>query len=137
MAKSLKVWRTLIASAKLEEIYEYTCNHWGETVAEKYLMDIEAVIQQAALDRGGLKRNPQYSARFTYSPARRHLIFFDVKIQYVQNLHILPKTAKTILPNFIILIPLFQFNEKEILQDSGKTSHEVAVALAESEYEKY
>ncbi|HDY75069.1 MAG TPA: cell filamentation protein Fic [Candidatus Marinimicrobia bacterium] len=30
-----------------------------------------------------------------------------------------------------------KFNEKEILQDSGKISHEVAVALAESEYEKY
>ena len=30
-----------------------------------------------------------------------------------------------------------QFNEKEILQDSGKISHEVAVVLAESEYEKY
>ncbi|MBI4645707.1 MAG: virulence RhuM family protein [Bacteroidia bacterium] len=30
-----------------------------------------------------------------------------------------------------------QFNEKEILQDSGKVSHNVAVALAESEYEKY
>ena len=30
-----------------------------------------------------------------------------------------------------------QFNEKEILQDSGKISHEIALALAESEYEKY
>ncbi|MEK6655291.1 MAG: RhuM family protein, partial [Thermodesulfobacteriota bacterium] len=30
-----------------------------------------------------------------------------------------------------------QFNEKDILQDSGKISHEVAVALAEREYEKY
>jgi hypothetical protein len=30
-----------------------------------------------------------------------------------------------------------QFNEKDILQDSGKISHEVAVGLAESEYEKY
>jgi len=30
-----------------------------------------------------------------------------------------------------------QFNEKEILKDSGNVSHEVAVALAESEYEKY
>ena len=30
-----------------------------------------------------------------------------------------------------------QFNEKEVLQDSGKISHEVAVALAENEYEKY
>jgi len=30
-----------------------------------------------------------------------------------------------------------QFNEKEILQDSGKISHEIAVALAESEYEKH
>ena len=79
MSKSLKVRRTLIASAKLEEIYEYSCDHWGETVAEKYLMDIESVIQQAVLDHGGLKRNPQYSIRFTYSPARRHLVFFDVK----------------------------------------------------------
>lgn len=30
-----------------------------------------------------------------------------------------------------------QFNEKDILQDSGKISHDVAVALAENEYEKY
>ena len=30
-----------------------------------------------------------------------------------------------------------QFNEKDILQDSGKISHEVAVGLAENEYEKY
>ena len=30
-----------------------------------------------------------------------------------------------------------QFNEEEILQDSGKISHEIAVTLAESEYEKY
>jgi len=30
-----------------------------------------------------------------------------------------------------------QFNEKEILQDSGKISHEVAAELAESEFEKY
>jgi hypothetical protein len=29
-----------------------------------------------------------------------------------------------------------QFNEEDILQDSGKVSHEVAIALAESEYEK-
>ncbi len=30
-----------------------------------------------------------------------------------------------------------RFNEKDILQDTGKISHEVAVELAESEYEKY
>lgn len=30
-----------------------------------------------------------------------------------------------------------RFNEKDILQDSGKISHEIAVALAEKEYEKY
>ena len=30
-----------------------------------------------------------------------------------------------------------QFNERDILQDSGKISHEVAVELAENEYEKY
>lgn len=30
-----------------------------------------------------------------------------------------------------------QFNEKEVLQNSGKISHEVVVALAENEYEKY
>ena len=30
-----------------------------------------------------------------------------------------------------------QFNEQDILQDSGKVSHEVALALAEKEYEKF
>ncbi|MEI7504910.1 MAG: RhuM family protein, partial [Paludibacter sp.] len=30
-----------------------------------------------------------------------------------------------------------QFNEQEILNHQGKVSHEVAVALAEGEYEKY
>jgi hypothetical protein len=30
-----------------------------------------------------------------------------------------------------------QFNEKEMLKDSGKISHEVALSLAESEYKKY
>lgn len=30
-----------------------------------------------------------------------------------------------------------RFNEREILKDNGKISHEVAVALAESEFEKY
>jgi len=30
-----------------------------------------------------------------------------------------------------------RFNEEDVLQDSGKVSHEVAVALAEKEYEKY
>lgn len=30
-----------------------------------------------------------------------------------------------------------QFNERDILQDNGEISHEVTVALAESEYEKY
>jgi len=30
-----------------------------------------------------------------------------------------------------------QFNEKDILQNSGKVSHEVAITLAESEFDKY
>ena len=30
-----------------------------------------------------------------------------------------------------------RFNEEDVLQDSGKVSHDVAVALAENEYEKY
>ena len=30
-----------------------------------------------------------------------------------------------------------QFNEKEILKDSGKISHEIALGLAESEYDKF
>jgi hypothetical protein len=30
-----------------------------------------------------------------------------------------------------------QFNEEAILKDSGKVTHEVALALAEKEYEKF
>ncbi len=79
MTKKLKVRRTLAASAKLEELYDYSCEQWGMTVARKYLQDIETAIQQAAVNCGGLKRNPQFSTRFTYSPIRRHLVFFDVQ----------------------------------------------------------
>lgn len=79
MAKPLKVRRTRIARAKIKEIYAYSINQWGEAVADKYIGHIENIIQQAAKDRGGLKRKSEYSKRFTYSPARQHLVFFDVK----------------------------------------------------------
>ncbi len=79
MTKKLKVRRTLIASVKFEELYDYSCEHCGAAVGRRYLQDIEIVIQQAAIDRGGQKRNPQFSTRFTCSPVRRHLVFFDVK----------------------------------------------------------
>ncbi|MGR3178194.1 MAG: type II toxin-antitoxin system RelE/ParE family toxin [Candidatus Anammoxibacter sp.] len=79
MSKPLKIQRTLIARAKLEEIYEYSCEQWSIPVARKYLIDIENAIQQAANDKGGLKRNTLWSKRFTYTPVRKHLVFFDVK----------------------------------------------------------
>ena len=42
------------------------------------------------------------------------------------------------MKDWIVKLNVFlQFNEKEILKDSGRISHEVVVALAESEYEKY
>ncbi|OHE15330.1 MAG: hypothetical protein A2540_00920 [Sulfurimonas sp. RIFOXYD2_FULL_37_8] len=34
-------------------------------------------------------------------------------------------------------VAFLQFNEKEVLEHKGKISHEVAVALALDEYEKY
>lgn len=42
------------------------------------------------------------------------------------------------MKNWVAKLDAFlQFNEEEILHDSGKVSHEVAAALAEKEYEKY
>jgi len=42
------------------------------------------------------------------------------------------------MKNWVAKLDAFlQFNEREILQDNGKISNEVAIALAESEYEKY
>ncbi|MGR3218271.1 MAG: type II toxin-antitoxin system RelE/ParE family toxin [Candidatus Anammoxibacter sp.] len=78
MKKVLKVRRTQIARAKIKELYAYSYDQWGEIVADKYIHDIETVIQQAAHDYGGTKMNPKFSRRFTYSPARRHFVFFDV-----------------------------------------------------------
>jgi len=78
MTKPLKVRRTVIATSKLEEIYEYSCEEWGARVAGKYLNDIENIIQQAAIGHGGTKMNPKFSRRFTYTPVRQHFVFFDV-----------------------------------------------------------
>lgn len=55
------------------------------------------------------------------------------------------KTYKTKFYNIVMymrdwvnkLDAFLQFNERDILQDNGEISHEVTVALAESEYEKY
>lgn len=42
------------------------------------------------------------------------------------------------MKDWVVKLDAFlKFNEEEILQDSGKVSHDVAVALAEGEYEKY
>lgn len=79
MSKRLKIQRTYIARDRLKEIYVYSYERWGERVATKYLMDIETVIQQAAMDCGGVKRNPQFSKTYTYSPVRQHNVFFDVR----------------------------------------------------------
>lgn len=42
------------------------------------------------------------------------------------------------MEDWVVKLDAFlRFNEEDILQNSGKVSHEVAVALAEKEYEKY
>ncbi|WP_298868388.1 type II toxin-antitoxin system RelE/ParE family toxin [uncultured Gimesia sp.] len=79
MTTLLKISHTLIARAKLKEIYAYSCDHWGEKVAQKYMDDLEAAIQQAAREQGGTKSNPDFSTRFTYSPARKHYLFFEIR----------------------------------------------------------
>ena len=79
MTSPLNIRITPAARARLKEIYSYSLGKWGKDVAGKYLMDIEAVIQQAALDHGGIRRNAAFSRRFTYSPARQHYVFFDVR----------------------------------------------------------
>ena len=48
------------------------------------------------------------------------------------------KGAVMYMKDWIQKLNLFlQFNEKDILSDNGRISHEVAMALAESEYDKY
>ena len=42
------------------------------------------------------------------------------------------------MKDWVVKLDAFlRFNEEDVLQDSGKVSHEVAVTLAEKEYEKY
>ncbi len=79
MSSPLNIRSTLIARAKLKEIYAYSCAHWGEKIAGKYMDDLELAIQQAAHDQGGTNNNPKFSTRFTYTPVRKHFIFFEVK----------------------------------------------------------
>ncbi len=79
----------------------------------------------------------KYSTRFYNLDA---IISVGYRVNSTQATHF-RIWATQILKEYIIkgftMDAFLQFNEKEILQDSGKISHEVAVALAEREYEKY
>ncbi len=79
MTAPLKIRRTHIATTKLKEIYRYSRDHWGEKIAGKYMEDLEAAIQQASREQGGTSNNPEFSTRFTFTPVRKHFIFFEVR----------------------------------------------------------
>ena len=79
MTTVLKVWQTPTARRKLKEIYRYSCKKWGREVAKEYLADMAQAIKKAATEAGGKKKNAEFSTRFSYSLARRHYIFFEVR----------------------------------------------------------
>lgn len=73
----LKVWKTPTAHAKIKNIYAYTRKKWGRSQAHKYISMLEKTIKRVASGKVPIRKNPEFSTRFTYCIAKRHYIFFE------------------------------------------------------------
>ncbi len=73
----LKVWKTPTARAKLKKIYAYTRKKWDRDQARKYISMLEETIERVAVGEVSIRKNPEFSTRFSCCIAKRHYIFFE------------------------------------------------------------
>lgn len=121
--------------------------HWaivGETAAEIIYNRVDSSKQNMGLTswknspNGKIRRADVVVAKNYLS--LEELDFFNrIVTMYLDYAELQAKNKKVmVMKDWVIKLDAFlQFNEKEILEHKGKISHEVATALALSEYEKY
>lgn len=121
--------------------------HWaivGETAAEIIYNRVDSNKQNMGLTswknspNGRIRKDDVVVAKNYLS--LEELDFFNrIVTMYLDYAEFQAKNKKVMyMKDWIVKLDAFlQFNEKEVLEHKGKISHEVAVALALDEYEKY
>ncbi|MCT7527250.1 virulence RhuM family protein [Aliarcobacter cryaerophilus] len=121
--------------------------HWaivGETAAEIIYNRVDSNKQNMGLTswknspNGRIRKDDVVVAKNYLSP--EELEFFNrIVTMYLDYAELQAKNKKVMyMKDWIVKLDAFlQFNEKEVLKHKGKISHEVAVALALNEFEKY
>ncbi len=121
--------------------------HWaivGETAAEIIYNRVDSNKQNMGLTswknspNGRIRKDDVVVAKNYLSP--EELEFFNrIVTMYLDYAELQAKNKKVMyMKDWVLKLDAFlQFNEKEVLKHKGKISHEVAVALALNEFEKY
>ena len=73
----LSVYKTPTAERKIIEIARWSVKKWGKKTARSYLASLEKIINLIASGELPCQKNPEFSTRFSYYPARQHYIFFE------------------------------------------------------------
>ena len=66
------------AALDLRLIYTHSCREWGEEVADRYIRDLYAAIQNAAANPEAGRLRQHRSAPFLMIPAQRHFVIYDI-----------------------------------------------------------
>ncbi|MCL2346007.1 MAG: type II toxin-antitoxin system RelE/ParE family toxin [Desulfobulbus sp.] len=69
------------AALELRRIHAWSRREWGESVADRYLADLYAVMSDAAANPQKGRLRQQRSAPFLMVPARRHFVIYDLMPQ--------------------------------------------------------
>ena len=67
---------TPAAKSDLLEIWNYTVEAWGGKQTEKYLLDIEAMLEQLAANPELGRQRPEISPGYYSFPVGKHIIFY-------------------------------------------------------------
>ena len=81
---------TPAAKSDLVGIWHYSVETWGEKQAEKYLLDIEALLEQLAASPDLGKQRPEINPAYYSFPVGKHIVFYlksDTHIDIIGILH--------------------------------------------------
>jgi toxin ParE1/3/4 len=78
------------AQADIEEIWDYTVEHWGVEQAARYVRELKAAIEVVAVDPGRGRSCDEIRAGYKRFPAGSHILFYRLTgagIDVVRILH--------------------------------------------------
>ncbi len=86
------------ADKDLEDIFDYTLDHFGFDQAEKYLLEIEEVFQILAVHpESGKTRNEIKEGLYSF-PKDNHIIFYRILDKYIRIVRVLHGSRD--IPNY-------------------------------------